>query len=168
MGDIHLFSSINQSLLNRRNALLLFDPLFDLRHFVVRLNIELDFLSREGADSIHSLARLRQVVVGWYGVLDEHFERFGSGFARIVIWIKVEGDPWKKVSWNSYVEDLEFEWLFPLTSCSGRGSGNNSWHISRYGLIWHFSITYNLFWFSFFQQCVLFGFHWRWLIGKGT
>ncbi len=64
MGDIHLFSAIDQPLLHRRNAFLLLDPLFDLRHFIVRLNIEFDFFSREGADSIHPLARPRQVVAG--------------------------------------------------------------------------------------------------------
>ena len=85
MGDIHLFSAIDQPLLHRRNAFLLLDPLFDLRHFIVRLNIEFDFFSREGADSIHPLARPRQVEAGGCGALDEHFEWFGSEFARIVI-----------------------------------------------------------------------------------
>lgn len=85
MGDIHLLSTIDQPLLNGRNALLLLDPLFDLRHFIVRFNIELDFFPCEGADSIHSSARPRQVIVGRGCALDEHFEGFGSGFAWIAI-----------------------------------------------------------------------------------
>lgn len=47
----HLLSAKDQSLLDWRDALLLFDALLDLRNLVVRLNIEFDLFSGEGADS---------------------------------------------------------------------------------------------------------------------
>jgi hypothetical protein len=51
-ADLHLFSSVNQPLLHRRDALLLFHALLDLRHLVVRLDVELDFAAGESADPV--------------------------------------------------------------------------------------------------------------------
>lgn len=45
----HLFTTVDQPLLNGRNTLLLFDLLLDLGDLVGRLDIELDLLAREGA-----------------------------------------------------------------------------------------------------------------------
>lgn len=46
----HLLAAVNQPLLDGRDALFLFDALFDARDFVVWLDVQLDFLAGEGAD----------------------------------------------------------------------------------------------------------------------
>jgi hypothetical protein len=46
----HLLSAMDESLLNRRNTLLLLNLLLDLRDLVLRLNIELDLLASQCSD----------------------------------------------------------------------------------------------------------------------
>jgi hypothetical protein len=48
--DLHLLSAVNQPLLHRRDAFLLFHALFDPRDLVVRLDVELDFAAGESTD----------------------------------------------------------------------------------------------------------------------
>jgi len=49
-GNKHLLPAKNQPLLSRRNPLLLLDPFLDTKDFVVRFNIQFDFLAGEGAN----------------------------------------------------------------------------------------------------------------------
>jgi len=50
--NVHLFPTINQPLLYRRNALLLLHTLLYPRDLVVGFDVQLDFLAGEGADSV--------------------------------------------------------------------------------------------------------------------
>lgn len=52
--DLHLLASENESLLDGRDALLLFHLLLDLGDLVVGFNIELDLLARQGTNSFGS------------------------------------------------------------------------------------------------------------------
>lgn len=49
--NVHLFSSIDESLLNGWNTFLLFHSLFYSRYFVVGFNVQFDLLSSEGSYS---------------------------------------------------------------------------------------------------------------------
>jgi len=49
-GNKHLLPAKNQPLLSRRNPLLLLDPFLDTKDFVIRFDIQFDFLAGEGAN----------------------------------------------------------------------------------------------------------------------
>jgi len=108
--NAHLLSSVDQTLLYRRDALLLFYLLLDLGHLVVVLDVQLDLLAREGPNSIFrkegdcvsrlsmpekrgvaqtAQARSWQMCSNGMGLLNEH----GDGAARWVWVRKWEGMP---------------------------------------------------------------------------
>ena len=70
--DSHLLPAIDQPLLYRRDALLLFHALLDALHFVVGLDVEFDLFPCEGADSVRKCtvsrgARRLETMVGGSG-----------------------------------------------------------------------------------------------------
>lgn len=50
-GNKHLLPTKNQPLLSRRNPLLLLDPFLDTKDFIIRFDIQFDFLAGESANS---------------------------------------------------------------------------------------------------------------------
>jgi hypothetical protein len=64
--DVHLLSTVDEPLLCWWDALLLFDALLDLRHLVVRFDIELDFFTGQGTDSVNMLLASKSYALNTY------------------------------------------------------------------------------------------------------